>query len=430
MVLIAETALLVLVMVFASPAWTEAGSSQISVVNVSNGSLFSKDDDVQADSELVDVTLDIAGNNVPDGTDLWVKVQGMVNTGQRNEPGIVNELVEMNDDFCSVTLPLFPGENTISIYRLALGASDIYTPSVIGHLEPSVVLNVSSSYQGVGDDLTKLITEDQYNQITASSRNNAACREGNRKALGLSDSINGQWYYTYDNFIAAMRKVPNFAGKGDLNTRKLELAAFFANVAQETGSGGAFGAGCAIQEGYGSARDSAHYGGLAPSGAGFCGRGPLQLSYDYNYKAYGADMGVGDQYFKDPDILTKDAAVGLAGSMWFWNHREPQWDGSVDPPFKPSAHEVMVHSWKPTKNDIAAGRILDRDFGVVINIINGGVECSKSTPQAQNRVTYYRAIAGILGAVIPASQTDADLNCANQKLFNLCPSSPAFPECK
>ena len=58
------------------------------------------------------------------------------------------------------------------------------------------------------DDLKLLLPEATWNTITKESRDNAACRESNREALGLSDLPNGQWYYTYANVIAAMAESP------------------------------------------------------------------------------------------------------------------------------------------------------------------------------------------------------------------------------
>jgi hypothetical protein len=72
------------------------------------------------------------------------------------------------------------------------------------------------------------------------------------------------------------------------------------------------------------------------------------------------------------------------------------------------------------------------DFGVVINIINVGIECSPGaggSTQAQNRINYYRTYAAILGAVISNDQTDEELNCANQGRFDICPSSLLYPPC-
>jgi hypothetical protein len=227
--------------------------------------------------------------------------------------------------------------------------------------------------------LKKLLPEETYHVIISGSRNNQACRESNREALGLPDTPNGQWYYTYQNLIEGMAEWKEFANEGDENTRKLEIAAFLANIAQETGTHDEDpfgGPGCAIQEGYGSAWKDCRFGGCTPEGIGYAGRGPHQLTYDYNYKAFGEAMGEGDAYLNNPDLLTQDPKIGIAGSIWFWGHEDLGWNKDPAKPFKPSAHDVAVGNWTPTEKDISCGRT-DANFGVIINIINGGVECCK-----------------------------------------------------
>ncbi len=287
------------------------------------------------------------------------------------------------------------------------------------------------------EQLKALLPESTYNTITAGSLNNTACRESNRETLGLSDLPNGQWYYTYDNIIAGMAELEEFANVGDDNTKKLEIAAFLANVAQETGAKGTgdpFGGPCCfIQEGGGTAWGSTNYNrdcGSTCAAAGYCGRGPHQLSYDYNYKAYGETMGVGDDYFDDPDILTTDPDVGIAGSIWFWGHEEYTAYSPPTIPFKPAAHDVVVGTWTPTTSstpgirtsyDVKCGRTT-ANFGIIINLINGGVECgtTATNPEAaQSRVDYLEAIAGEMGVTIPDGFAD---NCSTQQNFSTCPS--------
>ncbi|MFH1481838.1 MAG: chitinase [Pseudomonadota bacterium] len=254
--------------------------------------------------------------------------------------------------------------------------------------------------------------------------------------MDLSDLPNGQWYYTYDNLIRGMAQLKEFANEGDENTKKLEIAAFLANIAQETGAkapGDPYGGpGCFIQEGSGAFWGSDAYSqncklddSCAP--AGYCGRGPHQLSWDYNYKAFGETMDVGDDYLNDPDLLTKDPKIGIAGSIWFWGHTD--WGSNLDIPFKPSAHDVVVGKWEPTNsstpgvrpeyNDVACGRT-EPNFGVIINIINGGIECgpnARNPDAAKNRVKYLEAIAEAMGVTIPDGFLD---DCSSQKPFNPC----------
>jgi chitinase len=295
-------------------------------------------------------------------------------------------------------------------------------------------------------ELKLLLPEETYNTITQKSRNNPECKEDNRAQLGLPDSPNGQWYYTYDNLIRGMAEWEEFANEGDENTRKLEIAAFLANIAQETGAGKPTdptfgGPGCFIQEGHGGYHHSCAYGGCTTKhpmdpetckkepykgtcpdgGVGWCGRGPHQLSWDYNYQAFGKGMGEGDLYLNNPDLLTQDPEIGIAGSIWFWGHADP--GSSEDKPFKPSAHNVAVGKWKPTDDDKGCGRT-KADFGVITNIINGGMECGPGAvnPQAaKNRLDYFKAIAAEMGLTIPDAFLD---DCSTQKNFAKCVSYP------
>lgn len=275
------------------------------------------------------------------------------------------------------------------------------------------------------DDLKRLLPESLYDMLTAGSRNNPGCAElHNREALGLPSGPNGQWYFTYENMIQGMASLDNFANEGDENTRKLEIAAFLANVAQETGThdpGDIYGGpGCFIQEGAGAYWKSDACGTVAPSGAGYCGRGPHQLTWAVNYRDFGRDAGVGDAYLNDPDILTTNPVVGIMGSIWFWGRTEYT-SQSGDIPFKPAAHNVVTGRWTPTEKDIACGRT-SANFGVIINLINGGLECGPAAVNRQgalNRVRYLQSIAQAMGVVIPDGFLD---DCGEQQNFAHCTS--------
>jgi chitinase len=55
----------------------------------------------------------------------------------------------------------------------------------------------------------------------------------------------------------------------------------------------------------------------------------------------------------------------------------------------------MVGRWHPTAQDTAVGRT--PGFGMTVDIINGGVECSQPTPrQVEDRVAFYRRFTGLL----------------------------------
>ena len=157
--------------------------------------------------------------------------------------------------------------------------------------------------------------------------------------------------------------------------------------------------------------------------AGYFGRGPHQLSWDSNYKAFGEAMGVGLAYVTDPDILTKEHEIGIAGSIWFWGHEVESPSFPTDIPYKPSTHNVVIGEWTPTEFDIACGRTR-AGLGIITNIINGGLECgsratSEGRTNAANRVRFFEAITTAMGVTVPAGWAD---DCEGQNDFEECPS--------
>jgi chitinase len=54
--------------------------------------------------------------------------------------------------------------------------------------------------------------------------------------LSRRESAPASGFYTYDAFLAAAKAYDGFGTSGSVETQKRELAAFFANVAHETGS--------------------------------------------------------------------------------------------------------------------------------------------------------------------------------------------------
>jgi len=52
-------------------------------------------------------------------------------------------------------------------------------------------------------------------------------------------------------------------------------------------------------------------------GSAYLGRGPLQITHDYNYKEFGKFKGVGDKYLKNPELL-KEPELGVEAALWYW----------------------------------------------------------------------------------------------------------------
>ncbi|KAJ7532932.1 hypothetical protein O6H91_13G026100 [Diphasiastrum complanatum] len=202
-------------------------------------------------------------------------------------------------------------------------------------------------------------------------------------------------FYTYESFIAAANKYPSFGTTGDSSAKLREIAAYAAHVQQETA-----GLQYINEISPGSDYcDSSNTQYPCAAGQSYFGRGPLQLSWNYNYGA--ASSSVGSDILSQPGLVGSDPTISFEASFWFWTTAS----GSI-----PSCHDVIVGNWSPTQADSAAGRY--PGFGLTIDIINGGIECGKATSQAQNRVTYYKQFCTQLG-VDPGQ----NLDCTNMQHF-------------
>lgn len=96
---------------------------------------------------------------------------------------------------------------------------------------------------------------------------------------------------------------------------------------------------------------------------GYFGRGPLQLSWNYNYGPAG--QAIGFDGLNDPDKVASDAVVSFKTGLWFWMN---------------NVHSVMAQG-----------------FGATIRAINGD-ECGGGRPDAVNaRIGYYNGYCSQLG---------------------------------
>jgi predicted chitinase len=181
-------------------------------------------------------------------------------------------------------------------------------------------------------------------------------------------------FYTYEGLTASLAAYPAFAKTGDETVRKQEVAAFLANVSHETG-----GLAEVIEQ---NAANYAHYCDTSkpygcPAGpAAYYGRGPIQLSWNFNYKAAGDALGL--DLLHDPTMVQKDPAIAWKTGLWYWDTQRGQ--GTT------TAHDAMTG---------AAGS--RGGFGATIRSINGDLECDgKNAAQVQSRVAEYRRLAKIL----------------------------------
>jgi predicted chitinase/chitodextrinase len=178
-------------------------------------------------------------------------------------------------------------------------------------------------------------------------------------------------FYTYSGLTAALSSYPAFANTGSDTVRKREAAAFLANVNHETG-----GLVHIVEQNTDNyphyCDDTQPYG--CPAGqAAYYGRGPIQLSWNFNYKAAGDALGI--DLLHNPYLVQNDSAVAWRTALWYWNTQSG--------PGTMTGHDAMVNG---------------HGFGETIRSINGALECDGRNPaQVQSRVDAYTRFAAIVG---------------------------------
>lgn len=216
-------------------------------------------------------------------------------------------------------------------------------------------------------------------------------------------------FYTYDAFISATRCFPRFASVGNPATRKREIAAFLAQISHETTGGwatapdGPYAWGLCFKEEVSPQSnycDSSNTQWPCFPGKSYKGRGPIQLSWNYNYGPAGRALGFDG--LGSPEVVSNNSVIAFKTAIWFWmTPRSP----------KPSCHDVMVGAYVPTPDDVAANRTAG--YGLVTNIINGGLECGiPNDARVNDRIGYLRRYAGLFNV-----DTGPNLDCQHQKPF-------------
>ncbi|KAI4325045.1 hypothetical protein MLD38_030473 [Melastoma candidum] len=136
-------------------------------------------------------------------------------------------------------------------------------------------------------------------------------------------------------------------------------------------------------------------------GASYKGRGPSNFpGRNFNYGPAGKDLGL--DLLRNPGIVANDSLVAFETALWFWMTPSKP---------KPSCHQVMVGKYRPNRSDLAENRT--SGFGLVTNIVNGGLECGiPDDPRVNDRIGFFRRYAKLLGV-----DTGPNLDCAHQKPY-------------
>ncbi|QJW35443.1 glycoside hydrolase family 19 protein [Cellulosimicrobium protaetiae] len=187
-------------------------------------------------------------------------------------------------------------------------------------------------------------------------------------------------FYTYQGLVDALSAYPAFATTGGDQVAKREAAAFLANINHETGglvyvkeiNTANYPHYCDATQPYGCpAGQSAYY-----------GKGPIQLSWNYNYKAAGDALGI--DLLNNPYLVEQNSAIAWKTALWYWNTQSG--------PGTMTGHQAIVNG---------AG------FGETIRSINGSLECNGGNPaQVQSRINAFQRFTQILGTT-----TGANLSC-------------------
>ena len=178
-------------------------------------------------------------------------------------------------------------------------------------------------------------------------------------------------FYTYAGLVAATEAYPEFTTTGGPEIAAREAAAFLANISHEsTGLLHVSEVNTAVYDHY--CDPSQPYG--CPAGVdAYYGKGPIQLSWNFNYKAAGDALGIDLLNF--PHLVETDATVAWKTALWYWNTQPGE--GTM------TCHEAIVGG---------------HGFAETIRAINGPLECEGGNPrQVASRVALFRRCAEILG---------------------------------
>ncbi|KAI3866151.1 hypothetical protein MKX03_008755 [Papaver bracteatum] len=181
----------------------------------------------------------------------------------------------------------------------------------------------------------------------------------NRIIAQAGTGCEGKTFYKRSTFLAAAKANPKFGHAGTVTKSKREIAAFFAHVTHETGHF------CYVREiARGTYCQSSTKYPCAP-GKKYYGRGPIQITWNYNYGACG--KAIGENLLKNPDLVATSSTIAFKTAFWFWMN---------------NVHSVITSGG---------------GFGRTIRRINGG-ECGGGNRPAVNaRVKYYKAYCKQIG---------------------------------
>lgn len=115
-----------------------------------------------------------------------------------------------------------------------------------------------------------------------------------------------------------------------------------------------------------------------------------------------------------PEYIENNATLAFQAAIWRWMTPIKK--------HQPSAHDVFVGKWKPTKNDTESKRV--PGFGATMNVLYGEQVCGKGDDETMNNiVSHYLYYLDKMGVGREEAGPNEVLSCAEQKPFNPSSSS-------
>ncbi|KAK4596455.1 hypothetical protein RGQ29_014479 [Quercus rubra] len=150
------------------------------------------------------------------------------------------------------------------------------------------------------------------------------------------------------------------------------------------------------------------------SGIAYYSRGALPIYWNYNYGEAGKELDV--DLLNHPEYIEQNATLAFQVAIWRWMMPIKE--------HQPSAHEVFIGYWKPTKDDTLGKRV--SGFGATMNVLYGDLVCGQGDNESMNNIiAHYLYYLDLMGVNREETGPNEVLSCAKQVVFN--PSSSSSP---
>ncbi|KAJ4966773.1 hypothetical protein NE237_018622 [Protea cynaroides] len=230
-------------------------------------------------------------------------------------------------------------------------------------------------------------------------------------------------FWDYQSFItaSALFQPLGFGTTGGKSMQMKEVAAFLAHVGSQTSCGnaaslrGPYAWGLCYNHEMSPSQSYCDPNYIYPCapGAQYYGRGALPVYWNYNYGIIGKGLKI--DLLEHPEYLEQNATIAFQSAMWRWMNSVKK--------NQPSAHEVFVGHWKPTKTDNLSNRV--PGFGTTMNILEADQACGPNgnMDTMNSIINFYLNYLDFMGIGQDQAGPYEDLTCAQQVPFNPSSSS-------